>query len=90
MEKKALFFGFIIGIVAATLGAFLFVSIFTEYNLFTDFQVLRYVGILGKIMTLGAILNVVAFFILIKMKREFMARGVVLATIVLTLITLFL
>ena len=90
MEKKALFLGFIIGMVAATLGAFLFVILFTDYNLFTDFQILRYEGVLGKIMTLGAILNIAAFFILMKMKREFMARGVVLATIVLTIITLFL
>jgi hypothetical protein len=47
-------------------------------------------GYLGKVITLGAILNLVAFFVLLKINRELMARGVVLATLLLALITMFL
>lgn len=90
MKITAISIGFIIGLLAATLGAYLFVALLTDYNLFTDFQTLRGNEILGKIMTLGAILNILAFFALIRMERELMARGVVIATIVLTLVTLFL
>ena len=46
-------------------------------------------GHLGKIVTLGSILDLIAFGILLKMNKELMARGVVLAVIVLTIITLF-
>lgn len=46
-------------------------------------------GFLGKLMTLGAVLNIGVFFFLLKIKKELMARGVVLATIILTIITLF-
>ena len=47
-------------------------------------------GYLGKIITLGAVLNVIAFFILLRYNKEMMARGVILATIMLTIFTLFL
>jgi hypothetical protein len=43
---------------------------------------------LGKIITLGAIVNLVLFFILLKFNKELMARGVVLGMILLTVITL--
>lgn len=90
MKKSELLIGFLIGIAAATLGAWLFVTIFTDYDLFGDFGTLRNDGLIGKIITLGAILNIIAFFGLIRLGQETMARGVVAATIVLTLITLFL
>jgi hypothetical protein len=46
-------------------------------------------GKLGKIITLGSILDLVAFAILLKLNKELMARGVVLAVIILTLVSLF-
>ena len=90
MQKRDLLFGFSIGILTATIGAFIFLKLFTDYSLFVDFQKLRIVGIVGKVMTLGAILNLVAFFILLKLKKDFIARGVIFATIILTILTLFL
>jgi hypothetical protein len=90
MKKRDLFFGFIIGILAAILGAFIFLKFFTEYNLFLDFKQLSSNDILGKVMALGAVLNIVAFFTLLKLKKDLMARGVILATIILTILTLFL
>lgn len=89
MKKRDLFFGFMIGIFAATFGAFIFLKLFTKYNLFLDYKQLSYGNILGKVMTLGAILNIVAFFTLLKFKKDFMAQGVILATIILAILTLF-
>ena len=90
MKKTDLIIGFLIGIVSALLGTFLFLALFTKYNLFTDFQVIRAEGILGKVITLGAILNIIVFFILLQKKKELMARGIVLATITLAILTMFL
>jgi hypothetical protein len=45
-------------------------------------------GKLGKIITLGTVLDLGVFWALLKLNKEFMARGVILAVIVLTLITL--
>ena len=46
-------------------------------------------GNLGKIITLGSILTLIEFGILLKMNKEMMARGIVLAVIIVALFTLF-
>ena len=82
--------GVIIGFVATFLGTFLFFFCYTDYGFFEGVKGMKSQGYLGKVITLGAILNLVAFFVLLKINRELMARGVVLATLLLALITLFL
>lgn len=87
MKKTDLLIGFIIGIAASFLGMFLFLELFTEYEFTTGITMMKKEGHLGKIITLGALLNIAAFFILLKSKKEMMARGVVLATIILAIAT---
>jgi hypothetical protein len=88
MKKTDLIIGFLIGIATAFLGTYLFLKFFTKYDLFQDLQTIRAEGIFGKVITLGAILNIIVFFVLLQLKKEMMARGIVLATIILTLFTL--
>jgi len=52
-------------------------------------QTMKPQGQLGKIMTLGSILDLVAFAILLKLDKEIMARGVVLAVIIIAILTFF-
>jgi hypothetical protein len=52
-------------------------------------QSMKSEGKLGKLITLGAILDLVSFGILLKMNREMMARGVVLAVICIAVFTIF-
>ena len=88
MRKIDLLYGFIIGILTSVIGVYLFVELFTEYKFETAIYAVKAEGKLGKLITLGAILNLIVFFILLKFNKEVMARGVVLATILLTIITL--
>jgi hypothetical protein len=46
-------------------------------------------GKLGKLITLGAMLDLVAFGVLLKMNKDLMARGVVLAVIIIAIFTIF-
>ena len=89
MEKKDLFIGILIGLIAAFIGVFLFLLFFTDYGFFEGIRILKSQNALGKLIALGAILNIIAFFVLLKLKKELMARGVVLATVLVTLLTLF-
>ena len=89
MKKIDLFYGFIIGIIAAFVGVYLFIALFTDYEFLNGFSILKTEGKLGKLITLGAVLNLAVFFLLLKINKELMARGVVLATIILTVVTLF-
>ena len=89
MKKSDLFIGMLIGIAASVVGSFLFVIAFTDYDFIPEINMIRSQGNLGKVITLGAVLNLVIFFLLLKNNKELMARGVVLATIILTIVTLF-
>lgn len=89
MKKIDLIYGFLIGVVTSFVGVFLFVILFTDYDFATAIQAAKAEGKLGKLITLGAVLNLLVFFLLLKLNKELMARGVVLATILLTIITLF-
>lgn len=90
MKRIDLLYGAIIGFLTAILGSFLFLKIFTSYDFAYGIQVLKSKGLLGKLMAVGALLNLVIYFVLLKIHKELMARGVVLAILIVTIITLFL
>jgi hypothetical protein len=89
MKKIDLFYGLIFGITTSLIGVYLFIYLFTPFSFLGGLQLLKFEGKLGKIITLGTFLNVGMFFSLLKYRRETMAKGVILAMILLTIITLF-
>lgn len=89
MTKKKILLGFVIGIIASVLGSFLFITFFTEFDFITGIQSMKSEGKLGKLITLGSILDLIIFGILLKLNQETMARGVVLAVISIAVYTLF-
>ena len=89
MNKKDIIIGFVIGIIACVLGIFLFIAFCTDFEFMNGIRSMKSEGKLGKLITLGAILDLVAFGILLKMNKEFMARGVVLAVICIAILTIF-
>ncbi|OXA92871.1 hypothetical protein [Flavobacterium hercynium] len=89
MNKKDLLIGFIIGICTSLLGSYLFITFFTQFDISSGIQTIRQNGYLGKIITLGTVLDLAVFGILLKKNKEMMARGVVLAVIVLAISTMF-
>ena len=89
MKKIDLFYGFVIGVVASIIGSYIFIVAFTPYSFLGGIQILKFEGKLGKIITLGAILNLLIFFGFLKYNKELLARGVILAMFILTIITLF-
>ena len=89
MNKVDLFIGFVIGILASILGSYLFITLFTNFDFISGIQTMKSDGQLGKIMTLGSILDLIVFGILLKMNKEIMARGVVLAVIIIAILTFF-
>lgn len=89
MKKIDLLYGLLIGFVAAFIGVYLFIAVFTEYEFLSGFSILRSEGKAGKLIALGTVLNLLVFFYLLKINKELMARGVVLATILLAVVTIF-
>ena len=89
MNKTDLFLGILIGFATTLLGSYIFITFFTEFNFMAGIQIIKSQGNLGKIITLGAILTLATFGILLKMNKETMARGVVLAVIIMAILTVF-
>jgi hypothetical protein len=89
MNKIDLLIGFILGILASILGSYIFITFFTDFDFINGINAMRFEGKLGKIITLGSILDLVVFGILLKLNKELMARGVVLSVIIMTLVSLF-
>ena len=89
MNKKDLFLGFILGFITTLLGSYIFITFFTDFTFTAGIQIMQSQGKLGKIITLGTILTLITFGVLLKVNKEKMARGVVLAVITMAVLTLF-
>jgi hypothetical protein len=90
MNKIDLLIGFVIGILSSLLGMFIYLKFVAHTDFINGIQLMKSQGNLGKIVTLGSVFSLISFGILLKLNKELMARGVVLAVIILTIVTLFL
>ncbi|GAA0754556.1 MULTISPECIES: hypothetical protein [Psychroflexus] len=81
MIKKEIAVGFLVGIVANLAGMFLYISLVMQKEFEIVMSKASDEGVLGSIIALGAILNFLPFFVFIKKKQDYRARGVLIATI---------
>ncbi|MEE1961162.1 hypothetical protein V1387_00600 [Allomuricauda taeanensis] len=87
-NNKEILIGFIVGIIANTFGTLLYILMFSELGIVDTFNAAVAQGHIGSLLALGAILNLIAFFGFLRIKRDFRARGVMLATLVTALVIL--
>ena len=88
MVKKEVFIGIIVGLIANAIGLFLAATLLGNGDSFEKvIRAAQSEGFIGKLISLGAVLNLVAFFIFIKKKQDYRARGVLLATILVAIFT---
>lgn len=87
--KSEVLKGFLVGIIATIFGLVFAIQIFgqsEDYSLVLKQAVNE--GFLGKLMSIGALLNLGAFFIFLKKKQDLRARGVLVATVFVLVFTL--
>lgn len=88
MIKKEVLIGFFVGIIANVIGMIIAILIFgNDENIATSVQQSIAQGFFSKLVSIGAVLNLIAFFLFIKLKRDYRARGVILATILIAIVT---
>ena len=87
--KKDVLIGLIVGLIANTFGSLLYILIFSDFSIIETLKAAREQGHLGSILALGAILNLLAFFGFLKLKRDYRARGVMIATVITALTILY-
>jgi hypothetical protein len=84
---KEVFIGVLISIIATVSGAFIYVEFFSRFEFQETLRVMKEQELYGKVLTLAAIPNLFVFFIFIKKKQDYRARGVLLATILIAFTT---
>ena len=90
MIKKEIFIGFFVGLVANGIGLILVALFFGSGGIGMTLKHSLNEGFLGKLVTIGAILNLVMFFVFLKKKQDYRARGVLLATVLVAISTFLL
>lgn len=88
MIKKEVLTGFIVGLIANVIGLIITIFIFGNGDgIETTIRQSISQGFFSKLVSIGAILNLIAFFLFIKLKRDYRARGVILATVLVAIVT---
>ncbi len=94
LNKKEILLGIFSGFVANTAG-----TIITVIILFQEIKISNILKIIGdsisdnivtKFISLGATMNLIIFFILLKYNYEERARGVLIATFIVAILTIYL
>ena len=90
-NKKEVLLGVIYGIISSLIGLILAILILSENSsIIESLKNSYYENFLGKLISLGAILNVIVFFVFIKKNQDQRAKGILLLTIFLAILTLIL
>ena len=89
MNKKEILIGFVIGIIANTIGTLLYIIIFSDLSIKETYIAAVSQGHVGSLLALGAVLNLAAFFGFLKIKRDLRARGVLIATLLTALLIMY-
>ncbi|MEM1337843.1 MAG: hypothetical protein AAF717_09145 [Bacteroidota bacterium] len=80
-KTKEVAIGFVVGLIANTFGTLLYILLFSERSIAATFESAIAQGYFGSLLALGAVLNLIAFFGFLRLKRDFRARGVMIATL---------
>ncbi|GGE04881.1 hypothetical protein [Psychroflexus salis] len=86
--KKEIGIGTLVGLIANTIGVFVFSGLFiNEFDFERIFVVAYQNQVLNKIIALGAIFNFLPFYLFLKKNLIYRARGVLVATISIAVFT---
>lgn len=89
MNKKAIIFGFLIGIVTTFIGVSIY-TFFIGLKLDLSFQEIinriLSTSVLGKRASIGVLLNLPVFYYFLNKKKEDFAKGILIAIVLVALI----
>ena len=86
--KKDILIGFSTAFFATFSGIYFYLEYFSSLEFNETIKMIKQGHLYGKVISLAAIFNLFVFFIFIKKKQDNRAKGVLLATILIALITL--
>ncbi|WCO01174.1 hypothetical protein [Psychroserpens ponticola] len=89
MTNKEVLIGIIIGLIASAVGVILSLLFFgTGESISDSLSIAIAQSVFTKLVSIGALLNLGAFFLFVNTDKELRAKGVLIATIIVALITI--
>ena len=85
--KKEISIGFVISILATACGVFLYLQYFSKYGFKETILMIQKGNLYAQVLSLAALPNLFVFFVFIKKKQDYRARGVLMASILTALVT---
>jgi len=88
--KKEILIGFIVALIATSFGCFVFIEFFSNFDFKKSIELIIEGNLQGRVLVLGAIANFFVFFVFLKKKQIYRARGVIIETFLVALAVLLL
>lgn len=86
MIKKEIYIGFFTGLLSNIIGMLVYILIFSELSVRDTIMESVEKDFMGTLITAGAILNFLPFFVFLKKEQVYRARGVLMASILAALV----
>ena len=86
---KSVVTGLIVGFIATTVGSILWILAFSDMDVETTIKTAFEENVIGAIVAAGALLNIAAFFLFLKQRKNYEARGVLIATFVIAIFVIY-
>ena len=86
MIRKEIFIGFLVGFASNAIGICLF-SLFVNGEIAKTLAAAHEKKVLGSFVVVGALLNLFIFFGFIRKRSDYKARGVLMATIIVAVLS---
>jgi len=78
--RKEILIGFLTGLLATILGFYLYVAFVLDGTFQESLAVINNKNLYGQVLSIAAIPNLLVFFVFIKKREDYKARGVLIAT----------
>lgn len=79
--KKEILIGILVSLFATACGIFLYLQFFSKYGFDATIDMIKEGNLYGQVLALAALPNIFVFFVYIKKKQDYRARGVLMASI---------
>lgn len=88
--KKEILIGILVSLFASACGFFIYLQYISDLALSDTISKIKEGGVLGTVIALSAIPNLFVFWVFLKKKQDYRARGVLITTIAIALLTVVL
>lgn len=88
--KKEILIGFVVALIATSFGCFIFLEFFSNFDFNKSLEMMKEGNLEGQILILGALANFLVFFVFLKKKQIYRARGVLMETFFVAFLVLLL